>query len=373
MRYDHFAYDILDMRRMPKKYQKSNEGEVAEDFDDMLAGFRAADLANAPSSHVASSAAEATHANVARAQTSDVTVPASTIVAAMRAGDLSKLRRWHRQGVKWSTEHLCEATQLSSLAVMRCLIELGADVNGADAKGFTPVFLASQYRYLGLVQYLIRTLGVDVNKADAKGASPLYVAAQNGHLEVVRCLLNDLGADVNQATIDGTTSLIIAAANGHLAMVRCLGRKQGANINQASTIGITALLFAAWDGHLDVVKCLVGELGADVNLAMNDGYTALMLASHNKHDKVIRWLARNGADVQVSTRLGTAVDASKAGGAPIAQTEYREAKEHCSNPWCSGAGLKKCTGCKQARYCGETCQQAHWKVHTADCKPGDKV
>jgi hypothetical protein len=28
----------------------------------------------------------------------------------------------------------------------------------------------------------------------------------------------------------------------------------------------------------------------------------------------------------------------------------------------------KCTGCKQARYCAEECQLAHWKAHKADCK-----
>jgi Ser/Thr protein kinase RdoA (MazF antagonist) len=31
----------------PKKNKKSKQGEVTDDFDDMLAGFRAADLANA--------------------------------------------------------------------------------------------------------------------------------------------------------------------------------------------------------------------------------------------------------------------------------------------------------------------------------------
>jgi hypothetical protein len=28
----------------------------------------------------------------------------------------------------------------------------------------------------------------------------------------------------------------------------------------------------------------------------------------------------------------------------------------------------KCTGCKQARYCGKVCQLAHWKAHKSDCK-----
>jgi hypothetical protein len=41
---------------------------------------------------------------------------------------------------------------------------------------------------------------------------------------------------------------------------------------------------------------------------------------------------------------------------------------HCSNTGCSGAGIKRCPACKQARYCGEPCQLAHWKAHKADCK-----
>jgi hypothetical protein len=40
----------------------------------------------------------------------------------------------------------------------------------------------------------------------------------------------------------------------------------------------------------------------------------------------------------------------------------------CSNPGCGGAGLKKCTGCKQARYCAQACQKAHRSVHKAECK-----
>jgi hypothetical protein len=77
---------------------------------------------------------------------------------------------------------------------------------------------------------------------------------------------------------------------------------------------------------------------------------------------------KHGADIQATTANGTAVDASRAGGAPVAQTKYLEAKAHCSNSGCSGVGLTKCTGCKQVRYCGQSCQLAHWQVHKVDCK-----
>jgi hypothetical protein len=81
-------------------------------------------------------------------------------------------------------------------------------------------------------------------------------------------------------------------------------------------------------------------------------------------------MVKEGADVQAShgRLVLTATNISKKYGAPAKQTEYLEAKQHCSNPGCDGAGIKKCTSCKQARYCGEPCQYAHWKAHKADCK-----
>jgi hypothetical protein len=107
----------------PKKKQNSNQGEVAEDFDDMLADFRAADLANAPLIYVTQSVAGATRANAASAATPEVTVPEATILTAMRAGDLCRLRRWHRQGIRYSANMVCMAAGWGSMAVMRCLVE----------------------------------------------------------------------------------------------------------------------------------------------------------------------------------------------------------------------------------------------------------
>jgi hypothetical protein len=42
--------------------------------------------------------------------------------------------------------------------------------------------------------------------------------------------------------------------------------------------------------------------------------------------------------------------------------------DECSNPECGGIGPKRCSRCKQVRYCGRECQLAHWKAHKADCK-----
>jgi hypothetical protein len=96
-----------------------------------------------------------------------------------------------------------------------------------------------------------------------------------------------------------------------------------------------------------------------------------MIASHEKHHEIVKWLVKAGADTQTlyhNDPNSTAAALSRTAGASAEQTAYLEAKTHCSNVGYSGAGIMKCTGCKQARYSGEACQLAHWKAHKADCR-----
>jgi hypothetical protein len=97
-----------------------------------------------------------------------------------------------------------------------------------------------------------------------------------------------------------------------------------------------------------------------------------MAATAEKHADIVKWLIKAGADTQASSNFEgtdyTAATVSRYVGASAEQTAYLEAKTHCLSPSCNGAGLLKCTGCRQARYCGEACQLAHWKAHKADCR-----
>jgi ankyrin repeat protein len=150
--------------------------------------------------------------------------------------------------------------------------------------------------------------------------------------------------------------------------VRYLVKELGADVNRADNEGCTPLLIAVTQRHFSVVKCLVKELGADIHKPRHDGVTPLMEASARRLTEIVTWLVKAGANTKTSSRYRTAGDVSKKAGAPAEQTAYLEAKTHCSHSDCSGAGIMKCTGCKQARYCGEPCQLARWKAHKADCK-----
>jgi ankyrin repeat protein len=184
-------------------------------------------------------------------------------------------------------------------------------------------------------------------------------------------MVKKLGADVHLATRrkGGFTVLHIAAQVGHLTVVRYLVKEVGVDVFQAMEDGATPLFVAASYGHLDVVRCLVKEFGADVNKTREDGLTALMLAARYEREDVVAFLIKYGANIQDSSHVfGTAADISREYIGPNEQTQSIEARAHCANFGCDGAGVKKCAGCLKVYYCARECQLAHWQAHKAECR-----
>jgi hypothetical protein len=130
-----------------------------------------------------------------------------------------------------------------------------------------------------------------------------------------------------------------------------------------------AAIGAAALGQLDVMRCLVRELGADINHSDYDGDTALMVAARFEYTALTKWIIKAGANPQAKNKNGeTAATISRTVDASSEQTAYLEARTHCAQPGCSGAGIKKCHGCMQGRYCGPACHVAHWPNHRAECR-----
>jgi ankyrin repeat protein len=293
------------------------------------------------------------------------------IMKACIRGDVAQLRRWNQQGIPLrSAEYFVEcAARGVSLEVLRYFLkEIGADINGENQDGHTPLSAAAQFDRLDALRCLGKEFGAEVNRMNGFGSTPLFAAAQHGNLLAVSCVGKELGAYVNKANNLGLTALYIAVQNGHETIVQYLVKELGADVDPTDIDGSPPLFIAAQLGNLSMVQCLVKELGADIHHVSHAGATPLMVASYNKHTDIVKWLVKAGADPRASASLGMAADLSKRAGASAEQTAYLEAKTHCSSPGCSGAGIMKCTGCKQARYCGERCQVAHWKAHKADCK-----
>jgi hypothetical protein len=293
--------------RTPKddKKGKAATAKAADDFDDMLAELRIADLINSATSRSppTSSSSNRNRSNSSIASSVlplsgpaiGVNVSEMDMIQTAIRGNVRRSKLWGRQGVRVRTaQPLCEAATLGKVDVVQCFV---------------------------------KELGADVNLGDEIGRTPLYVAAQEGHAAMARCLVKELGAGVNKASHTGTTTLYIAAQIGHLDVSCCLAKELGADVNKAIENGSTPLMIAIQNGHLHVAQSLIEDLGADVNKAAHDGCTPLMEASYDKHAKIVHLLTKHGADSQVSSsNFGTAANVSQHFGAPSELTEYQRPK-----------------------------------------------
>ena len=205
---------------------------------------------------------------------------------AAHGGHLELLQWGRANGCPCDGMEVYIAAQNGHEAMVRALIEAGADVNKAMNDAVTPLIIAAQNGHEAVVRALIEA-GADVNKVWGNGVTPLLVAAHQHNEAVVRTLI-EAGADVNQARDDGVTPLCIAAQDGHEAVVRAL-IEAGAEIDKARDDSVTPLYIAAENGHETIVRALI-EAGADVNKATNNGWTPLAIATQEGHTAVVQIL-----------------------------------------------------------------------------------
>jgi hypothetical protein len=129
---------------------------------------------------------------------------------------------------------------------MRCLVwKLGANVDN------TPLINAALQGNPAVVRLLVE-LGADVNHADPSddGRTPLIIAACFGDLAIVRCLI-ELGAEVGAVNVLGNTALLESTFNGRLSMTQYFLENADANMDTVNNDGETL-----WDmlkGHLEDV------------------------------------------------------------------------------------------------------------------------
>jgi hypothetical protein len=154
------------------------------------------------------------------------------------------------------------------------LIETGADIEGKNSKGQTPVIVASSIRDGHKSMKSLLSIGADVNARDNEGNAPLAYACgltlswyeSNVESYMAPCepetvrLLIESGADVNaKFGRNGKTALMIAAKSTFCPeSVLKLLLDKGADINVKDKNGLTALSYARGSG----VNTLLREKGA---------------------------------------------------------------------------------------------------------------
>jgi len=182
------------------------------------------------------------------------------------------------------------------------LLGHGAPVDAANARGATPLILASQNGDLAVVRELLRR-GADLHRASMCGATAVLQASHFGHLQVLKELVRDFGpALVEIGNSRATTPLMRACQEGHEEVVDFLLR-HGAQSNRTNQAQMTALMLAAQRGHAGICRNLV-QHGADVDSKTDQNSTALLLACKRGNVDVVRVLVTAGCDIWIKDNRG---------------------------------------------------------------------
>ncbi len=207
-------------------------------------------------------------------------------------GNLCAVKEWlaaggdleFRQG-KGDMTPLMAASSYGDLAVVKALVEAGANVSAVNGSESTALGFASWPGHLEIVEYLLQ------NDADNNRGMPLQQAASHGNLDVVKALV-EAGADLNAIDEDGGTALSWAADPGRFEVIKYLV-EHGADVNA----GKNALATACENGHLDIARYLI-DAGAGIEAGLGEhDMTPLVAAAINDHRDVVDLLLERGADL----------------------------------------------------------------------------
>ena len=174
------------------------------------------------------------------------------------------------------------------------LLDLGAPVESENAKGCTPLILATQKGNSRIVMELLQR-GASPNATTVTGTTAVLQAAHFGHLDILRALLDKGGVRLMEvANYKHTTPLMRASQEGHLDVVRLLLDK-GALVNRRNQVQMTSLMLASQRGHAKVCSLLIA-FGADLDVVTAQNSTSLHLACKRSHEDVVRVLVTAGAE-----------------------------------------------------------------------------
>ncbi|TWB58229.1 ankyrin repeat protein [Rhizobium sp. ERR 922] len=120
---------------------------------------------------------------------------------------------------------LHKAAATGDVAAIQQLLDSGAAIETQDAKGATPLLVATHGNRVDAARALIEA-GVNVDHVNRLGWTALIEAIILGdggsrHVEIVRLLI-DSGANVNLADNDGVTPLRHARSRGYDGIVKLL-------------------------------------------------------------------------------------------------------------------------------------------------------
>lgn len=221
----------------------------------------------------------------------------SPILIAALDGDTNIVKLLLSKGAQVDNIALYGAAQYGHLAVVKALIEAGANVNMSLDTGETPLLAAANSGHGDIVKYLLAQ-HANVEAKDVDHATAVHLAAEEGHVDILKELVA-ANAPVNIKTLNGDTPLYVAAQNGHLAAVQIL-LSAGSKVDAKIKSGATALHAATIHGSIELIKILINA-GTDVNVQNKKGVTPIFIAAQNGDLAAVKLLVEHHADLTLTS------------------------------------------------------------------------
>ncbi|WP_373692241.1 ankyrin repeat domain-containing protein [Endozoicomonas sp. SESOKO1] len=208
------------------------------------------------------------------------------LLAKTPAADIKKL---HYPGARKSAFY--QVVEEGQKDKIQAMITRGADVNGRDHSGCTPLHLAVYSRHAQDAVGVLVACKADVYARNNQGQTPLHLAAESGQPEVIGQLI-DHGAFVNATTariVGVTPDVVEYNRDTPLGLAKFIMECRQyslplsdspvrSNTVKTDASGMmTPLHYAALEGQLNAVRHLL-DRGASINARTQNGQTALGLA-----------------------------------------------------------------------------------------------
>jgi len=185
--------------------------------------------------------------------------------------------------------------------ILDCLLDGGADIDGKDAHGRTPLKIAVDS---GMRLFSLKLLqrGADPNVRDFEGETPFFSAIRKGDTNLVKEMLK-AGADAYAQDKDGRTAFWNACVRGPASTAKVMHEwcKNTKALHDRDSHGKTllhsAVLYDDAESNCSLIQFLV-EQGVELDAKDNEGKSALWYAGLKGHVKVIKTLLQLGADIQ---------------------------------------------------------------------------
>lgn len=152
-------------------------------------------------------------------------------------------------------ELLFDASRLGRSDVIPALVQAGADIEGQDSRGYTPLILASYNGQEQATELLLNLGARPDGTGETSGNSALMGVSFKGHHSIARRLLQ-AGADPSYRNGAGQTPLMMAALFGQQEVIDAL-LEAGADSAHVDAAGNTAASLAAQQGNHELAARLM--------------------------------------------------------------------------------------------------------------------